>query len=115
MPFLSELRGRPIFDANGQRFGAFQDVIVAEDQPYPPVATVIVRSARGPLAVPWDQIASIAPNGVSLRSRADTSLFGVPNADPRAPTVLFPVTRAQRSQVPQRTPFAKSGEGFALG
>jgi CBS domain-containing protein len=79
MTFLSELRGRPVFDAEGRRIGALHDVLVSPELPYPPVESVVVDARHRRFSVPWDQIAAIAPNGASLRSNAPPDGFGEPN------------------------------------
>lgn len=73
MTFLSEVRGQPVFDAEGTRVGTVGDVLVSADRPYPPVESVIIKSRRGDYAVPWSAVAAIAPTGTSLRTTVATS------------------------------------------
>ena len=73
MTFLSELRGRPVFDADGQRIGALGEVLVSPDVPYPPVASVVVTARGGAFTVPWARVAAVAPSGTSLRAGAEQS------------------------------------------
>ncbi len=80
MTFLSEVRGRPVFDAEGTRVGTVADMLVSAEAPYPPVDSVMVKSRRGDYAVPWGEVAVVAPNGTSLRTTFEPSVSFTPDA-----------------------------------
>lgn len=71
MTFLSELRGQPVFTADGERVGSLGDVLVSPDLPYPPVDSVAVKTRHGTRVVRWDGVAAVAPSGTSLRPGAE--------------------------------------------
>ncbi len=80
MTFLSNVRGRPVFDAEGSRVGTVADLLVSPEIPYPPVDSVMVRSRRADYAVPWSEVAAVAPTGTSLRATFDPSSNFTPDA-----------------------------------
>ena len=79
MTFLSEVRGQPVFDAEGTRVGTLGDVLVSADRPYPPIESVIIRSKQGDYAVPWAAVAAVAPTGTSLRPTSASSAPFIPD------------------------------------
>lgn len=79
MPFLSEIRGRPVFDDNGSQVGTVGDVLVSADKPYPPVESIIVKFRDGEYTVPWSAVAAVAPTGTSLRTAFEPSTALAPD------------------------------------
>jgi CBS domain-containing protein len=81
MPFVSQVRGRPVYDADGERVGTLKDLVITTDVPYPPVRSLVVGARDGVLAVPWRDVASVTPNGAALRARFTSSAYGPPSED----------------------------------
>ena len=79
MTFLSEVRGQPVFDAEGARVGTLGDVLVSADRPYPPIESVIIKSKGGEYAVPWSAVAAVAPTGTSLLPTSASSASFAPD------------------------------------
>lgn len=76
--FFSDLLGRKVVAADGAVLGRVSDLIIATGEPYPPVESLVVRSRRGPLQLPWSAVAGL--NGeVRLRPEAQ------PAPPPEAP------------------------------
>lgn len=67
MSFLSQVQGRPVFDANGARVGLLRDLLIEADTPYPPVRSVAVMHQGRLHAIPWGEVASVTPRGTALR------------------------------------------------
>lgn len=67
MSFLSQVQGRPVFDADGARVGLLRDLLIEADTPYPPVRSVAVMRDGRLHAVPWHEVASVTPRGTALR------------------------------------------------
>lgn len=69
MLYLSQLLGRPIFDAEGERIAQVKDIIVrygAED--YPPVLGLVARYRRRLFFMPRAKISSLGESGVRMNS-----------------------------------------------
>jgi magnesium transporter len=69
MLYLSQILGRPIFDAEGERIAVVKDVIVrygAED--YPPVLGLVARYRRRLFFMPRVKISSLSENGARMNS-----------------------------------------------
>lgn len=69
MLYLSQILGRPIFDAGGERIAAIKDVIVrygSED--YPPVIGLIARLRRRDFFVPQSKIKNLGEKGARMNS-----------------------------------------------
>jgi len=81
MPFLSQLLGRPVLDPDGARVGTLRDLLVLTEVPYPPVRSVVVRSARRLHAVPWSDVSSVTPRGTALRRAFDPEAYPAPGTD----------------------------------
>ena len=68
--YLSDLVGLPIRDRAGAPFARLQDLIVRPDfvEPYPPVTGIVARIRRRAFFIPWEQVAQVESEGVTLRS-----------------------------------------------
>lgn len=76
--FFSDLLGKKVLAADGSVLGRVSDLVIATGEPYPPVESLVVRSRRGPLQLPWSAVAGL--NG-ELRLRAEAQ----PAPPPEAP------------------------------
>lgn len=81
MSFLSQVQGRPVFDANGQRVGMLRDLLIRPDVPYPPVTAVAVAHDGHLLSVPWHEVASVTPRGTALRGKFTRDQYHEPSDD----------------------------------
>lgn len=54
MKYLTQLLGRTVTDASGERFGKVAEVVVAPAEPLPLVAAYQVKTEDGAVFVPWD-------------------------------------------------------------
>jgi CBS domain-containing protein len=81
MSFLSQVRGRPVFDADGARIGTLRDLLIATESPYPPVTAVVVGDSAGLHSVPWSAVASVTPRGAALKRRYKLASFPPPLDD----------------------------------
>ena len=64
MPFLSELTGKTVADANGERVGRLDDLIATLRQhtTHPHIVALVVGRSGGPLLIPMaDVVALLAP------------------------------------------------------
>lgn len=67
MPFVSEIMGKPVSDANGQKVGKLADLVVSFDRLYPAVSAILVsQPGGGKLAAPASQVSSLEPGNLSL-------------------------------------------------
>lgn len=65
--YLSQLLGKPILDAAGERIAKVQDLVVRfGSAPHPPVSGVVARQGRRAFYLPWDQVAEATPAGIRL-------------------------------------------------
>ena len=76
--FFSDLLGKKVVGADGAVVGKVADLVIATGEPYPPVESLVVRSKRGPLQLPWSAVASLDGE---VRLRAEAS----PEPPPEAP------------------------------
>jgi CBS domain-containing protein/sporulation protein YlmC with PRC-barrel domain len=76
--FFSDLIGKKVVGADGAVVGKLADLVIATGEPYPPVESLVVRSKRGPLQLPWSAVAAM-DGEVRLRAEAQ------PAAPPEAP------------------------------
>jgi len=81
MPFVSQVRGRPVFDLDGTRVGTLRDFVIPTDVPYPPIRSIVVSAAGGNLSVPWNDVASVTPKGAALRRRFVAGVYRAPSDD----------------------------------
>jgi magnesium transporter len=66
-PYLSQLLGKPILDAQGDRIARLHDLVVRfGSQPHPVVSGLIARQGRRDFFLPWSQVAEITPAGIRL-------------------------------------------------
>lgn len=72
--FFSSLLGKKVVAGDGAVLGTVADLVIATGEPYPPVESLVVRSKRGPLQLPWSAVAAL-DGEVRLR----------PEASPAAP------------------------------
>ncbi|MGI8786522.1 MAG: magnesium transporter MgtE N-terminal domain-containing protein [Pyrinomonadaceae bacterium] len=69
MLYLSQILGRPIFDAEGERIAVVRDVIVRYgEEDYPPVLGLVARYRRRLFFMPRVKIAFLGENGVRMNS-----------------------------------------------
>lgn len=68
--YLSDLLGLPVRDGSGAPLARLQDLIIRPDfvAPYPPVTGIVARLRRRAFFIPWEQVARIGPDGVTLAS-----------------------------------------------
>jgi sporulation protein YlmC with PRC-barrel domain len=57
--FFSDLLGKKVVGADGAVVGKVADLVIATGEPYPPVESLVVRSKRGPLQLPWSAVAAM--------------------------------------------------------
>jgi CBS domain-containing protein/sporulation protein YlmC with PRC-barrel domain len=75
MSFLSQVRGRPVYDASGERVGTLQDLVIPSDVPYPPVQWVVIGRGRDSRVVPWRDVESVTPERATLRRRYEATSY----------------------------------------
>ncbi len=69
MLYLSQILGRPIFDARGEKIAAIKDVIVRYgEEDYPPVIGIVARYNRRLFFIPNSDILDLGENGAKMRS-----------------------------------------------
>ncbi|HLM58497.1 MAG TPA: CBS domain-containing protein [Pyrinomonadaceae bacterium] len=68
MLYLSQLLGRPVRDAGGERVGILKDVIVRLGEDHPPVTGVVVRSGRRNIFLPRAQLARLDEHDARLNT-----------------------------------------------
>lgn len=73
MEYLTQLIGKTVLDAEGERFGKLAEVVVSPDEALPLVAAYQVKTEDGALFVPWD----------ALTLRADAREFSLSRPVPR--------------------------------
>ncbi len=81
MSFLSQVQGRPVFDANGARVGMLRDLLIRPDVPYPPVESLAITHNGRLHAVPWHDVASVTPRGTALRGNFSMERYSEPSDD----------------------------------
>jgi magnesium transporter len=69
MLYLSQILGRPIFDAEGEKIASIKDVIVRYgEEDYPPVIGLVARYRRRLFFMPRRNISDLNENGAKMRS-----------------------------------------------
>lgn len=76
--FFSNLLGKRVVAGDGTLLGKVADLVIATGEPYPPVESLVVRSKRGPLQLPWSAVAAM-DGEVRLRPEASPA---APPAEP---------------------------------
>jgi CBS domain-containing protein/sporulation protein YlmC with PRC-barrel domain len=79
--FFADLVGKKVVAADGSTLGRLTDLVAFTGEPYPPVESLVVRSGRSRVLVPWTGVEQI--NGtIRLRPGVDpTPVPGEPVAD----------------------------------
>jgi magnesium transporter len=69
MPYVSELLGKPVVGANGERIGRLEDIIAAAgaEIAHPKVVAVVVKRQGKLLIVPFDDVVVLIPPVIPLR------------------------------------------------
>jgi CBS domain-containing protein/sporulation protein YlmC with PRC-barrel domain len=72
MAFVSELTGRPVTDIDGTRIGFLKDLIARtrKEFPHPVVDAIVVEGERGPLTVPFTDLAALLSTAIPLKHPA---------------------------------------------
>ncbi|MDQ3180199.1 MAG: CBS domain-containing protein [Acidobacteriota bacterium] len=69
MLYLSQILGRPIFDAEGEKIAAIKDVIVRYgEEDYPPVLGLVARYRRRNFFMPRTQFSTLNETGAKMNS-----------------------------------------------
>jgi CBS domain-containing protein len=69
MLYLSQILGRPIFDASGDKIAVIKDVIVRYgEEDYPPVIGIVARYNRRLFFIPKRDFSDLGENGAKMRS-----------------------------------------------
>ena len=69
MLYLSQILGRPIFDAGGEKVAVVKDVIVRYgEEDYPPLVGVVARYRRRNFFMPQSKISAFDQNGAKMNS-----------------------------------------------
>ena len=69
MLYLSQILGRPIFDAEGEKIAAIKDVIVRYgEEDYPPVLGLVARYRRRNFFMPRTQFSTLTERGAKMNS-----------------------------------------------
>lgn len=64
---LSQLVGKPISDASGERIAVFKDAIARlTGETYPPLTGLVARVGRREFFIPWSAVAEVSAQGVKL-------------------------------------------------
>jgi len=79
MSFLSQVQGRPVFDADGVRIGQLRDLLIDTGTPYPPVRSVVMERNGRRYSVPWHDVASVTPRGAALRGKFNENRYASPS------------------------------------
>ncbi|MCL4535265.1 MAG: CBS domain-containing protein [Bacteroidetes bacterium] len=67
MPFVSQILGKPVRDASGQKVGKLVDLAVAFGRLYPSVSAILVsQPGNKRLGIPASQVSSLEPDNVGL-------------------------------------------------
>ncbi len=67
MPFVSEILGKPVMDARGEKIGKLADLVVAFGRQYPSVGAVLLtKPDRSQMAVRMSDVRSLEPSNISL-------------------------------------------------
>ena len=68
MAYVSELIGKPVVEANGERVGQLTDLVASArgEVPHPKIVAVVVKRGRATLVVPFSSVALLAIPAVAL-------------------------------------------------
>ena len=67
--YLSQVLGKQIVDAQGERVAKMQDLVVRVDaEAHPPVSGLVARQGRRDFYLAWSQVAELSPQGVRLNT-----------------------------------------------
>ena len=73
--YVSELLGRPVYDAGGRRLGRLHDLKVRLDESFPKVTTLHIRRGRGKvLALDWAEVASFTGRKIVLNPGGENTM-----------------------------------------
>jgi len=73
--YVSELLGRPVYDAGGRRLGRLHDLKVRLDESFPKVTTLHIRRGRGKvLALDWAEVASFSGRTIVLHPGGEAKM-----------------------------------------
>ncbi len=65
--YLSQVLGKPVLDANGERVATVRDLIVRfGGEPHPPISGMVAREGKRDIYLDWEQVADISPQGAKL-------------------------------------------------
>src|SRR5512147_131029 len=78
--FFSELLGRPVLSSDGRRLGRLADLVAATGEPYPPIESLVVRSGKRRMQLPWSSVERVGVGGILVRS--DSGAAEPPGAPP---------------------------------
>ena len=69
MLYLSQIIGKPVYDAAGESFDTVSDLIIYHGtEKFPRISGVLLAGDRSRVAViPWDAVAEFSPSGIRLR------------------------------------------------
>lgn len=69
MLYLSQILGRPIFDAAGEKIAVIKDVIVRYgEEDYPPIVGLVARFRRRNFFMPREKLATLEENGAKMNT-----------------------------------------------
>ncbi len=69
MLYLSQIIGRPIFDAGGENIATIKDIIVRYgEEDYPPIVGIVARFRRRNFFIPRTKIDSLEAVGAKMNS-----------------------------------------------
>jgi CBS domain-containing protein/sporulation protein YlmC with PRC-barrel domain len=68
--FFSDLLGRPVVASDGRRLGKLADLVAATGEPYPPVESLVVRSGKRKVQIPWSSVERMGADTVVLQPDA---------------------------------------------
>jgi len=67
MPYLSEMVGRPVTDANGERIGRLEDLIAARGDVAPPqIVALAIKRGSELLLIPYEEAAALLAPAIPL-------------------------------------------------
>ena len=79
MSFLSQVQGRPVFDADGAQVGQLRDLVINTDVPYPPIHSLVVNHHGTLRSIPWSDVASVTPSGTALLGKFKEGYLAPPD------------------------------------
>jgi sporulation protein YlmC with PRC-barrel domain len=84
MAYLSEFIHKPVIDSLGKKIGMLEDLILSAwiDQVQPAITALIVRQGAGSIALKIDNVDSLKPSGIVLKSpESDASSYQLQRND----------------------------------